>query len=88
MIIARIIFFSLMALIGLILLGSFIFFYYIAGRNGRALKYTSETAPRSMRDYIRQTEEAEEEIRTMNRPLYHESRDQDGGAGASRISQR
>ena len=67
MIIARIIFFSLMALIGLILLGSFIFFYYIAGRNGRALKYTSETAPRSMRDYIRQTEEAEEEIRTMNR---------------------
>ena len=63
MIAARIIFFSLMALIGLILLGSFIFFYYIAGRNGRALKYTSETAPRSMRDYIRQTEEAEEEIR-------------------------
>ena len=56
MIAARIIFFSLMALIGLILLGSFILFYCFAGRNGRALKYTSETAPQSMRNYIRQTE--------------------------------
>lgn len=67
MIAARIIFFTLMALIGLILLSSLIMFYMLAGRNGRALRYTSENAPRSLKGYIRQTEEASDQIRQMNR---------------------
>lgn len=64
---ARIIFYGLMALIVLVLLGSLIAFRRYAARNDWALRRTSADAPKSMREYIRQTEETMDEIRTMNR---------------------